>query len=124
MMKIRLNKKLLPLLLASVFAVSAHAQETTSGISGRVVDGQGNPVAGAKVHIVHVPSGTSATATTDANGRYQAQGLRVGGPYHIDAEGAGIKQAEVDNIYLRLSEVSTVNLGESQAKELEGITVT
>lgn len=124
-MNTRLNKKLLPLVLASVLLSmsAAHAQETTSGLSGRVLDAQGNPVAGAKVHIVHVPSGTTATATTDANGRYQAQGLRVGGPYHIDAEGNGVAKAEADNVYLRLAEVSTVNLGEAP-KELAGITVT
>ena len=125
MMKTRFNKKLLPLVLLSVLAMSsAYAEDTTSGISGRVLDASGNPVAGAKVHIVHVPSGTSAVATSDANGRYQAQGLRVGGPYHIDAEGTGIKSAEANDVYLRLAEVSTVNLGEVAAKELEGITVT
>ena len=125
-MKTRLNKKLLPLVLASVFAVSSgvYAQETTSGMAGRVIDAKGNPVAGAKVHIVHVPSGTSVVATTDASGRYQAQGLRVGGPYKIDAEGAGIKQAEVNDVYLRLAEVSTVNLAEAGAAQLEAITVT
>src|SRR3569623_1489484 len=124
-MNTRLNKKLLPLVLASVLLSmsAAHAQETTSGLSGRVLDAQGNPVAGAKVHIVHVPSGTTATATTAANGRYQAQGLRVGGPYHIDAEGTGVAKAEADNVYLRLAEVSTVNLGEAP-KDLADITVT
>src|SRR5438270_13761402 len=98
-MNTRLNKKLLPLVLASVLMSMStlHAQETTSGMSGRVLDAQGNPVAGAKVHIVHVPSGTTATATTDASGRYQAQGLRVGGPYHVDAEGNGVQHAEADN---------------------------
>src|SRR4051794_35220265 len=59
MMKTRFNKKLLPLVLASVLAMSSvHAQDTTSGVTGRVLDASGNPVAGAKVHIVHVPSGT------------------------------------------------------------------
>ena len=119
----RLTKKLLPLMFATLFAVSAYAQETTSGVTGRVLDDKGNPVVGAKVHIVHVPSGTTSTATTDASGRYQAQGLRVGGPYHIDAEGAGVK-SEADNVYLNLAEVSTVNLSAVAAKELEGISVT
>lgn len=125
MTKTRLNRKLLPLLFASLFAVSAaYAQDTTSGMTGRVVDDKGNPVAGAKVHIVHVPSGTTSLATTDANGRYQAQGLRVGGPYHVDAEGGGTK-GEADNVFLNLAENSTVNLvAVAPAKELEGISVT
>ena len=127
MMKTRMKKKLLPLLLSSILGMSAaYAQDTTSGISGRVVDGKGNPVAGAKVHIVHVPSGTTSNAVTDANGRYQAQGLRVGGPYHVDAQGSGIKEVDADNVFLNLAEVSTVNLSEPaiEAKQLEGISVT
>ncbi|MBS0570445.1 MAG: TonB-dependent receptor [Proteobacteria bacterium] len=114
-------------LLASVLAVSSlhvQAQVTSSGMSGRVLDAQGNPVAGAKVRIVHVPSGTASTATTDANGRYVAQGLREGGPYHVEAKGAGIKEIDVDNVFLRLAEAATVNLTEAAPKLLEGIVVT
>ncbi len=43
----------------------------------------GQPVAGANVTITHIESGTVSTAITDANGRYSARGLRVGGPYTI-----------------------------------------
>ena len=121
----RLTKKLLPLMFASLFAMSAYAQNTTSGLSGRVLDAQGNPVAGAQVRIVHVPSGTTATATTDAGGRYQAQNLRVGGPYHIEAQGSGIKEIDVDNVYLELGQVATANLSAATAAtSLEGVTVT
>jgi outer membrane receptor for ferrienterochelin and colicin len=125
MTKPRLNKKLLPLMFASLFAVSAYAQTTTSGLSGRVVDAQGNPVAGAQVRIVHVPSGTTSTTTTDAAGRYTAQGLRVGGPYHIEAQGAGIQEIDADNVYIELGQVATANLSAvSAATSLEGVTVT
>ena len=122
----RLNKKLLPLILASLFAVSgAYAQDTTSGLTGRVLDSKGNPVSGAKVRIVHVPSGTTSTATADANGRYQAQGLRVGGPYHLEAQGNGIKEIDADNVYIELGQVATANLSEvSAATSLEGVSVT
>lgn len=121
----RLTRKILPVVFATLFAMAgAYAQETTSGLSGRMLDDKGNPVVGAKVHIVHVPSGTTSLATTDASGRYQAQGLRVGGPYHVDAEAPGMK-SEADNIFLNLAETSTVNLAAvSTAKELEGISVT
>jgi outer membrane receptor for ferrienterochelin and colicin len=125
MTKSRLNKKLLPLMFASLFAVSAYAQTTTSGLSGRVLDAQGNPVAGAQVRIVHVPSGTTSTTTTDANGRYQAQGLRVGGPYHIEAQGTGIQEIDADNVYLELGQVATANLAAGgEAATLAGVTVT
>ena len=50
--------------LATVMAAPAHAQETTSSIRGSVT-GDGAPLAGAEVKIIHTPSGTTATTTTD-----------------------------------------------------------
>ena len=127
-MKNPLRVKLLAGVIASALAVSApiYAQDTTSALTGRVVDAKGAPVAGAKIKIVHVPSGTTSNATADASGRYQAQGLRVGGPYHIEAQGTGIKEVDADNVFLNLGETSTVNLTEAAqaAAQLEGVTVT
>ncbi|MBN8884566.1 MAG: TonB-dependent receptor [Rudaea sp.] len=128
MMKNQLRVKLLAGVIASALSVAApvYAQDTTSGLTGRVVDAKGAPVAGAKVKIVHVPSGTTSNATADANGRYQAQGLRVGGPYHIEAQGTGIKEIDAENVFLNLGETSTINLTETAAAtaQLEGVTVT
>lgn len=69
--------------VAAATALPALAQNTTSAVSGRVVGGDGRPVAGATVTITHQPSGTTVTATTDAEGRYAARGLRAGGPYTV-----------------------------------------
>ena len=128
MMNRRFRVKLLSGVIASVLAMTAvHAQDTTSGVIGRVVDASGTPVAGAKIKIVHVPSGTTSNATTDAGGRYVVHGLRVGGPYHIEAQGTGIKEIDADNVYLNLAETATVNLAEATAAaatNLEGVTVT
>ena len=68
----QLRMKPLAWVLASMFLVpSAFAQNTSAAASGRVTDGAGHPVAGAKIEVVHVPSGTKSTITTDADGRYQ-----------------------------------------------------
>src|SRR5579884_4558043 len=64
-------------------ATSALAQNPSAALSGRVTDAAGNPVAGATVEIVHVPSNTARTDTTNADGHYAAQGLRVGGPFKV-----------------------------------------
>ena len=56
---------------------------TTSGINGRVLDSSGNPLPGAVVVAVHVPSGTQYATTADAAGNYRIQNMRVGGPYTI-----------------------------------------
>ncbi|MCT7264652.1 carboxypeptidase-like regulatory domain-containing protein, partial [Salmonella enterica] len=70
-----LRTKLLPVAIATLLATApAFAQDTSSSISGRIVDGNGQPIAGATVQIVHEPTGTTKTTTTDAAGRYAAQG--------------------------------------------------
>jgi hypothetical protein len=69
--------------VAAAVSLPVLAQNTTSAVSGRVVGGDGRPVAGATVTIVHTPSGTTVNSTTDSEGRYTARGLRAGGPYTI-----------------------------------------
>ena len=81
--------------IALASATAVHAQETTGGIRGQVYDSSGGPAIGASVTVVHVPSGTSSTTVTDANGGYVARNLRVGGPYVVtvnSAEGSGQAQ--------------------------------
>ena len=72
-------------LLTTLAASAAYAQETTGGITGQVLDASGSPLSGATVQVLHVPSGTSTTALTDASGFYSTRNLRVGGPYIITA---------------------------------------
>jgi hypothetical protein len=124
----QLRVRLLPWVIGSLFAVStAFAQNTSSSLSGRIVDAAGQPVAGATVEIVHVPSGTSRTVLTDAEGRYSAQGLRVGGPFDVKASGDNGAKAEQDDVFLQLAEETTLNMNlsaPSGATELAGVTVT
>src|SRR6185437_1757803 len=100
-----IRAKILPLAITALLAATpVLAQDTSSAISGRVLDSSGQPVAGATVKIVHEPSGTTKITTTDADGRYAAQGLRVGGPFDVTASKAGLTQAEQDKVYLQLSQ--------------------
>ena len=105
------------------------AQDTSSSINGRVLDAKGQPVAGATVQIVHEPSGTTKTTDTDADGRYSAQGLRVGGPFDVTVSKPGMARGEQNNVYLQLAQSSAVNLtlggaSAKDAKDLAAVTVT
>jgi hypothetical protein len=127
-MNSRIRAKLLPLAIASLLAAPAFAQETSSTISGRVLDAAGQPVANATVQIVHEPSGTTKVATTDASGRYSAQGLRVGGPFDVTASKDGTPSGKQDNVYLSLGADTAVNLtvggaNVADATALTGVTV-
>lgn len=128
-MEMRFRSKALPVAISALLAFSApaFAQDTSSAISGRVVDASGQPVANATVQIVHEPSGTTKVVTTDASGRYAAQGLRVGGPFDVKVtkDGAEVDQ---DNVYLQLAQESAINLvlggaSAQKATELGGVTV-
>lgn len=104
----RLSKLSLGLMVA-LAAAPVFAQSTSAGVGGQVVGAGGQPVAGAEVIITHVESGTVSRATTDASGRYNARGLRVGGPYTIVVSKAGEGSKTEENVYLTLNQVSTVN---------------
>ncbi|SRR5579883_2890160 len=129
-MKHSLRIRVLPFAIAALFAASGTlAQNTSSSLSGHVLDASGKPVAGATVQIVHMPSGTTRVVTTDASGAYSAQGLRVGGPYDITVLENGQKESERDNVYLQLAQTSTVDLALAapvavQATNLAAVNVT
>jgi hypothetical protein len=89
--------------VAIVAAAPVMAQNTTSAIGGRVTTADGKPVAGATVTILHRESGSTNTLVTDAEGRYSARGLRVGGPYTVTTT-KGTDRSSQDDIYLQLAE--------------------
>jgi len=75
-------------LVALVAAVAparpAVAQGTTTGaITGLVLDMQKNPVVGAAVVAVHLPSGSTYEGVTREDGRFAIPNMRVGGPYSV-----------------------------------------
>jgi outer membrane receptor for ferrienterochelin and colicin len=107
--QVRLSKLALGLALALATATPAFAQSTSSGVGGQVTDASGAPVAGADVTITHRESGTVSHTTTDASGRYNARGLRVGGPYSITVDKAGAGTDTEDGIFLNLNQVTTVD---------------
>jgi hypothetical protein len=88
---------------AIVAPAAAYAQETTSVIRGDVTAG-GAPVSGAEVVITHVPSGTTSRSTTDADGSFNASGLRVGGPYTLAVTAAGHEAVSITDIHLTAGE--------------------
>jgi hypothetical protein len=120
--RLRLSKLSLGLVVA-LAAAPAFAQSTSAGVGGLVTDNGGQPVAGAEVTITHVESGTVSRATTDASGRYNARGLRVGGPYQITVTKPGAGTKTEDNVFLALNQVNTVNANlASDVATLETVT--
>jgi hypothetical protein len=105
--RVRLSQLSLGLAIA-LAAAPAFAQNTTSALGGRIVGSDSQPVVGAQVTIVHAPSGTVSNATTGADGRYSARGLRVGGPSTITIVKDGVTETR-EGVYLQLAETTAVD---------------
>lgn len=113
-------------LVAALAAAPAFAQSTSAGVGGQVTSASGAPVAGAEVTITHTESGTVSRATTDAAGRYNARGLRVGGPYTITITKSGEGTKTEDGLYLGVNQTGTVNAaltGDLAATNLDAVQV-
>ncbi len=94
----------LALLLFILPGLLAAQGVTTSAFNGVVTDSEGNGLAGATVVAIHNPTGTLFTATTRADGRFNIPGVKVGGPYTVQAVMEGFKKMELKDIYLKLGE--------------------
>ena len=93
-------------------------QETTSQMLGSVTQ-NGTGLAGATVTALHVPTGTKYTTTTRKDGRYNLDGLRVGGPYTLTVSYVGFKEQKTEGINLTLGQDYTGDFGMiSDTKEL------
>ena len=96
-------KKLLTFFLAMIASITMMAQVTTSSLSGKITDESG-PLPGATVIAIHQPSGTAYGITTNSEGRYTIQGMRVGGPYSIEVRFVGYTTSKAENVTLKLGE--------------------
>ena len=89
-------------------AIALNAQITTSSMTGVIVDESNEPLIGAVVKALHVPSGTEYNAVTNLDGRFNIQGMRTGGPYTTTVSYVGYKNKVITEITLALGE--TYNL--------------
>ncbi len=111
-----LTNRLLSVVLAFSFALALHAQVVTSGITGVVRDTSARPLTGTTVSALHVPTGTTYTATTTATGRFTFRGLPPGGPYTVSVAGAGMKPTERTEVYTELGKDIDVRLDVAPAE--------
>jgi hypothetical protein len=83
-------RNLLRISILSLFlSPFAFSQELTSDLTGSVNSDAGS-VEGAQVTITYEPTNTVVTKVTGSNGKFNAGGLRPGGPYTIVVSAAGL----------------------------------
>lgn len=77
---------------------------TTSAMNGTIQDGKGEPLPGANIIAVHVPSGTQYGTTSRVDGKYNLNGLRAGGPYTVTVSFVGYKSEKTEVPSLQLGQ--------------------
>ena len=98
-------KRILPLLIAAfLFPFIMNAQVTTSSITGFVKSDKGEPLEGATVMAIHVPSGTRYVTLTNKDGNFTIPNTRIGGPFQLTVDYVGYNQQTIKDITLSLGE--------------------
>ncbi len=121
-----LNSRVLLLagLLALLSGTALGQGVTTASMRGVVTDNNGEPLPGANVIAVHLPSGTEYGTATNTDGAYNLRNMRVGGPYRVTVTFVGFDDFVREGIMLSLGETYKldVQLAES-AVELQEVQV-
>jgi len=101
-------KRVMLVIMLILFSIVAKSQETTSEISGTILEGK-SPLPDVVVMVVHVPTGTKYMTTTRSDGRYNLPNLKIGGPYTLTTAFVGLKSEKIDDIYLNLGQTFKQN---------------
>ena len=117
-----MTRSLCVALIGSILLAGA-AVAQTGGITGTVVDVQGNPVADARVSL-WVGDDCSGRVMTDANGAYEFTDVPVG-IYRIHAGKPRVGQGNLENVEVLPGEVTElptiVLVGKNQASPDPGV---
>jgi len=112
-------KKTIMMSLLSLFVtITSFGQITTSTLSGVIKNEKGEKLVGATINVVHQPTGTKYSSSTNAQGGYIIPGARVGGPYIMKVTYVGYKAKEVSDINTSLgltTNIDVVLIEESKA---------
>ena len=101
-------KKLSLILTILLSALTASAQVTTSGITGKVADAH-ETIIGATIKACHTPSGATYYGVTNANGVYTITGMKAGGPYDVEVSYIGYEPVKFTDIQLVLGQNTVIN---------------
>lgn len=96
--------------LSLLLSIATFAQVTTSSMSGKVTEADGQPAVGATVLATHTPSGSQFYAIVDGSGNYRIPNMRAGGPYTITVNLLGFGENTVNGVELKLAENYVYNV--------------
>ncbi|MCD4695836.1 MAG: TonB-dependent receptor [Bacteroidales bacterium] len=120
-------RKFLPILTlfaSLLFAQMAYAQVTTSGMNGKVIDVNGEPLTGATLIVVETQTSSEYATVSDPKGYYYLPNMNPGGPYKLTVSFVGFETFVKSEIYLTLGQTLKVDVELSEsATELTGVEI-
>jgi hypothetical protein len=122
--KMKLSRLAIAVALSVGLSAAAMAQETSSGINGKVLTPAGVAAAGTVVTVVHIPSGTTREVTVSNTGSFSLRGLRVGGPYRLLVDSDSFQDTTINDVFLELGTTFELDLTLENASNIEVISVT
>ncbi len=115
-------KKLIYFILLLSIKFSFSQGVTSSSIGGRVLDSDGEPLAGSSILVIHEPTGSRYGVITDFDGFYRVSGLRPGGPYNLEISYLGFETFKKENLFVQLGATERINtILSTSLNELEEI---
>jgi hypothetical protein len=107
--------KIFFIIFCTILPLSIFAQGlTTASVNGNIKDSNGEILVGVNVKVIHEPSGSVAGSRTNKSGRYNVVGLRIGGPFTIEATMVGYEKITISDLNLGVGQNMTVDIVLSQ----------
>ena len=112
----RVLRHLLLLVLALGTVQASWSQGiTTAAMNGTITDNKDQALPGATVIAVHQPTGTQYVAATNADGRFNIQNMRVGGPYNVKVTFVGFSDVARTGLFLTLAQNQRIDVKLSES---------
>ncbi|WP_206025990.1 TonB-dependent receptor [Hymenobacter metallicola] len=89
-------------------------------MNGIITDKSGAGLPGATVIAVHTPTNTQYVSPTNSEGRFNINGMRVGGPYSVRVTFIGYKEAVREGIFLTLGQNLRLDINLSESEQTLG----
>lgn len=93
---------------------------TTAALSGTVKDQTGTALPGATVIAIHTPTNTQYVASTNTDGYYNIQNMRVGGPYTVTTSYIGYQEQRISSVNLALGQTARVDFSLAESSRQLG----
>ena len=112
----------LALVVFTMFAAPAPAQEARSTLSGTITDASGSAIVHAQVHITNADTAIVQSAISNEVGQYRLLFVNPG-TYRLTVEMPGFRTYARENILLTLGEAATLDVSMEVGSQSETVTV-